>query len=65
MKMSFMAACVDFFGLKPGQSKVEFGREVKQLNEKDREEITEGLAAFGYEIEKTASIQTIKEVALA
>lgn len=49
-KMTFMAACRDFFGLKEGQSVMDFGKELKQLTDKDREEIKEGLKANGYEL---------------
>jgi hypothetical protein len=49
-KLTFMAACRDFFGLKDGQTAMEFGKELKQLTDKDREEIKAGLAAIGYEI---------------
>lgn len=49
-KMTFMSACIDFFGLKDGQTKLQFGQEVKQLTEKDRAEIKAGLEQNGYEI---------------
>lgn len=40
---SFMSACRDFFGQKPGQSPIEFGKEVQKLSPKDKVEIAEGL----------------------
>ena len=49
-QMTFMAACRDFFGLKPNQTPIEFGKEIKELTDKDRAAITEGLRANGYEI---------------
>lgn len=49
-KMTFMQACRDYFGLLPGQSSMDFGREVKALNDTDRKEIIEGLVKQGYEI---------------
>jgi hypothetical protein len=49
-KLTFMAACRDFFGLKTGQSAMDFGRELKELTEGDRAEIKAGLEANGYEI---------------
>jgi hypothetical protein len=49
-KMTFMAACRDFFGLKEGQSGMDFGKELKELTPNDREEIKTGLTALGYEI---------------
>lgn len=49
-KMTFMASCRDFFGLKEGQTAMEFGKELKELTDKDRSEIKEGLQKLGYEI---------------
>lgn len=48
--MTFMGACIDFFGLKSGQSKLDFGKEVKMLTETDRAEIKAGLEKNGYTI---------------
>lgn len=49
-KLTFMAACRDFFGLKEGQSAMDFGKELKELNDADRAEIKAGLEKIGYEI---------------
>ena len=49
-KMTFMAACRDFFGLHQGETFLEFGKEIKALTPEDRAEITEGLKQNGYEI---------------
>lgn len=50
-KISFISACVRFFGTKPGQTKLDLGKEVKQLTQKDRDEMTPELAAcLGVEI---------------
>lgn len=49
-KLTFMAACKDYFGLKPGQTSLEFGKEIKELSQADREEIKAGLESQGYEI---------------
>ncbi len=49
-KTTFMAACRDFFGLKPGQTSLEFGKEIKELTPEDRKEISAGLTNLGYEI---------------
>ncbi len=38
--MSFTAACKDFFGVKPGQTAMDFMKEVKQLTDDDKAEIT-------------------------
>jgi len=40
---TFMAACVEFFGVKEGQTKLAFGKEVQTLTPTDRVEITEML----------------------
>lgn len=48
--MTFMAACRDFFGLKEGQTALQFGQEIKALTEQDRKEIREGLEQNGYTI---------------
>lgn len=49
-KMTFLAACRDFFGVREGQTALDFGKEIKALTPKDREEITAGLIQNGYEI---------------
>lgn len=49
-KMTFMAACKDFFGLHHNQTGLEFGKEIKALTPDDRKEITAGLEKLGYEI---------------
>lgn len=49
-KLTFMSACKDFFGLKEGQTSIEFGKELKQLTTEDRAEIKAGLEQNGYEI---------------
>lgn len=38
-KVSFMAACKNYFGLLPGQTNLDFGKEVKQLSQADRDEL--------------------------
>ena len=40
---SFIAACREYFGFKPGQTLGEFGAEIKQLNHADKVEIAEGM----------------------
>lgn len=54
-KMTLMAACRDFFGLKTNeegktQTAMEFGKEYKALTEQDKLEIRAGLEQNGYEI---------------
>lgn len=54
-QMTFMQACKDFFGVKPGQTPMDFLKEIKALTESDKQEISECLKANGYEIVKSAS----------
>lgn len=50
-QISFMSACVQFFGPKPGQKALQFGQEVKQLTPEDRKELKPMLEAeLGLEI---------------
>jgi hypothetical protein len=49
-KLTFMAACRDFFGVREGQTAMDFGKELKELPPQDRAEIKEGLTKLGYEI---------------
>lgn len=37
--ISFISACVRFFGTLPDQTKIQFGMEIKKLTPKDREEM--------------------------
>lgn len=53
-KLTFMGACKDFFGLKEGQTALQFGQEIKALTEDDKKEIKAGLEANGYEIMQSA-----------
>jgi hypothetical protein len=47
--MTLLAACIDFFGLHPGQNKIAFGKdEYKKLSDDDRKEIRAGLEQNGY-----------------
>ena len=52
--MTFMAACKDFFGLREGQTSLEFGKEIKALTPEDRAEIVAGLETNGYKILQAA-----------
>lgn len=51
---SFMVACREYFGMKQGQSPMQFMQETKALTEKDREEIVAGLTKLGFNIQATA-----------
>ena len=50
--MAFVGACKDFFGFLPGQGLRDFHEEIKKLTPEDRAEITAGLEANGYVINK-------------
>lgn len=50
--ISFTKAVMDFFGKKPGQTTAELAQELKQLTQKDKEELCPMLAAaLGCEVE--------------
>lgn len=53
-RMTFMAACKDYFGLRPGQTALDFGKEIKLLTDADKAEIRAGLEKNGYEILQAA-----------
>lgn len=48
--MTFVAAVKDYFGLKPGQNNIDFLKEVRALDEKDRLEFASELQTHGYNI---------------
>jgi hypothetical protein len=48
---SLAGACKAFFGFKPQQSLQEFMLEMKQLTDKDRQELTEEFAKIGITID--------------
>lgn len=50
-QISLMAACKEFFGLKPDQKPLEFGKELQALTNDDRKEIAAGLIANGFNID--------------
>lgn len=52
-KHTFMSACRDYFGVKEGQTSMDFGKEVRTLTPEDREEISVGLKSLGYDIMAT------------
>lgn len=51
---SFIGACKDFFGYKPGETLKEFAEEVKQLTPQDRDEIKAELIKAGYSIKENS-----------
>ena len=48
--MTFMQACKDFFGLKPGQTLSDFAREMRELTDADKAEISALFPSVGYGI---------------
>ncbi len=52
MEKSFtlISACRDFFGLLPGQTMLDFGKEYRKLSEQDKREFRAELTAIGYAI---------------
>ena len=44
--ISFISACVRFFDVLPGQSKIQFGQEIKKLTPADREEMKPELSVL-------------------
>jgi hypothetical protein len=63
-KLTFMGACRDFFGGLPGQTSVQFGKEVQKLSAEDRAEIQKGLEEQGYEIMTAPGVAAVREAAL-
>ena len=50
-QMTTLQAAIDFFGLKEGQTRMQFAKdEWQKLSKPDQEEIKAGLAQNGYEI---------------
>lgn len=48
--MTFLTAMRDYFGMKPGQTAMEFMQEIKALNTAERDWFKANLATVGYEI---------------
>ena len=50
-ELQLLSAAIDFFGLKEGQSRMDFARdEWKKMSDADKEEIKGGLEKNGYKI---------------
>jgi len=47
-EMSFVAACKDYFGYKPGQTLGEFMNEVRACTEADKEDLKKEFLKVGY-----------------
>lgn len=48
---SFISACKEFFGFKPGQKLSDFAAEIKALSPSDKAEIAQGLRDAGFDCE--------------
>lgn len=46
-----LTAALDFFGVREGQTKLQFGQEWKELSPESKKEITDGLVKQGYQIQ--------------
>ncbi len=56
-QISFMSACVRFFGVREGQTKLDFGKEVQKLTPQDRLDLIPGLEKeLGCKIVETPGI---------
>jgi hypothetical protein len=53
---SFIGACREFFGFKPGQTLTEFGAEIKALSYEDKKEIAQGLRDVGIDCADPAPV---------
>ena len=53
MEMTLGSACKRFFGFKPGETLKEFMDEIRELNEKDREDLKVEFAKVGIEVVPT------------
>lgn len=49
-QLSFVAACKDYFGFKPGQTLLQFRDEIAALTTKDRQELSAMFKTVGIEI---------------
>ena len=50
---SFTGQVRAYFGMKPGQTLSEFGREIKELSDADRKWFTEQFNAIGYPVQES------------
>ena len=48
---SFVSACKEYFGFKPGQKLSDFAAEIKALSASDKVEIADGLRNAGFDCE--------------
>lgn len=59
--MTLMQACRDYFGLKQGQTSLQFGQEYKQLTTEDRQEMKTILEEQGYIIVLAGATEKVAE----
>lgn len=52
--MTFVQACKAFFGLKPGQSLMEFAQEIRALTSKDKDDLVAMFKTVDIDATKTA-----------
>jgi hypothetical protein len=55
---TFVAQVKSFFGMLPGQTNMDFIKEIKALTPKDRAELTEMLGKAGYPVASVANTTT-------
>lgn len=53
---SFIAACREYFGFRPGQKLTEFGQEIKALSHEDKLELAQGLRDVGVDCADPAPV---------
>lgn len=47
---TFIVACREFFGMKPGQTLQDFAKEIRELTPDDRKEFQEMFLSVGYKV---------------
>jgi len=55
IKCSFVKACAEFFGRKPGQTLADFAAELKALSPKDRADMIGWFQTVGYDVQETVA----------
>ncbi len=55
MPKPFITACKDFFGLLPGQSPVQFGKELLAMSAEFKKEVFDHLSKIGVDCEQPAA----------
>lgn len=55
-RIGFLAACLQFFGLLPGQGNIQFAQECRKLSHADRLELASLLRAEGIDCDDPAPV---------